>query len=76
MDKDPEPLDKKKPKAFNNYVKYSGLAFQLVGTIGLAGWLGYLLDNYLGLKFPLFILIFTLTAFTGTIYSLYRSFNK
>ncbi len=76
MGKDPGPLDKKKPNPYNDFVKYSGLAFQLVGTIGLAGWLGYLLDNYLELKFPLFILIFTLTAFSGTIYILYRSLNK
>lgn len=76
MDKAPDPSDQKKPSQFNSYLKYSGLAVQLVVTIGIAGWLGYWLDKYLVLKFPLFILIFTMGTFAGVIYQLYRSFNK
>lgn len=76
MAKDPDPSDKKEPKQFNSYLKYSGLAVQLVGTIGLAGWLGYLLDNFLEWGFPLFIIVFTLIAFSGVMFQLYRSMNK
>lgn len=76
MDKDQGPLDQNKPKQFNSYVKYSGLAIQLVVTIGVAGWLGHLLDNYLAMEFPLFILIFTIVAFAGVMYQLYRAINK
>lgn len=76
MGKVPEPSGKKEPKQYNSYLKFSGLAVQLVVTIGLAGWLGYLLDNYLELGFPLFIIVFTLLAFSGTMFLLYKSMNK
>lgn len=76
MDKAQDPSGQKKPSPYNSYLKYSSLAFQLVFTIGLAGWLGYLLDQYLELKFPLFIITFTLSAFVGVIYKLYRSLNR
>jgi F0F1-type ATP synthase assembly protein I len=76
MAKDPGPSDKKAPKPFNTYLKYSGLAIQLVVTIGVAGWLGYLLDNYLSLKFPVFTLVFTMASFGGSFYLLFRSINN
>lgn len=75
MDKDQDPSDQKKQSQSNSYLKYSSLAFQLVFTIGAAGWLGYLLDAYLELRFPLFIIVFTISAFAGVIYKLYRSLN-
>lgn len=76
MGKDPEPSDKKSPKPFNTYIKYSGLAIQLVVTIGVAGWLGYLLDNYLSLQFPVFTIVFTMASFGGSFYLLFRSINN
>jgi len=76
MAKDQGPSDQNKPKPYNTYLKYSGLAIQLVVTIGVAGWLGHLLDNYLNLRFPLFIVIFTIAAFAGVLYQLYRSINQ
>ncbi len=76
MGKDQGPSDQKKPKPINTYLKYSGLAFQLLITIGVAGWLGHKLDNYLEIRFPLFMLLLGLGAFGGTIYQLYRSINQ
>lgn len=76
MGKDRGHSDQNKPKPYNTYLKYSGLAIQLVLTIGVAGWLGHLLDNYLNLRFPLFIVLFTIAAFAGVMYQLYRSFNR
>jgi F0F1-type ATP synthase assembly protein I len=65
-----------KPNPANNYVKYSGLAFQLLGGIGLSGWLGYLLDQYLQVSFPVFMLVFGFIFFVGMMYQLYRTINK
>lgn len=76
MGKDPGPSDQNKPKQVNAYLKYSGLTVQLVFTIGVAGWAGHWLDNYLALKFPAFILLFTIVAFAGVMYQLYRTINK
>ncbi|HMP98474.1 MAG TPA: AtpZ/AtpI family protein [Cyclobacteriaceae bacterium] len=57
-------------------MKYSGLAIQMLITIGLAGWAGYALDKWIGWKFPAAMLGFILIAFAGTIYQLYRSLNR
>lgn len=66
--------DKQKP--VSAYVKYSGLAFQLLAAIGTFGWLGFKLDQLLSLKFPAFMLLFGLLAFSGMMYQVYRSLNK
>ena len=76
MDRAPDPSDQRKPSQFNSYLKYSGLAVQMVVTIGVAAWLGYLLDKYLELKFPLFTVLLTMGTFAGVMFQLYRSINK
>lgn len=66
----------RKPKPYNAYLKYSGLAIQLLGGIAVFGWLGYKLDQYLGLTFPAFMLLFGFLAFGGMMFQLYRSINR
>lgn len=65
-----------KPNQSNNYLKYANLGLQLLLGIGLAGWLGYLLDGYLGLTFPACMLTFGFVTFAGMMYQLYRSLNR
>lgn len=60
-------------KGTNSYLKWSGLAFQLLGSIGVFGWLGYKLDQYLELKFPAFMLTFGFFAFGAVMYQVYKS---
>jgi F0F1-type ATP synthase assembly protein I len=71
-----EPSHNKKLKTYNSYLKYSGLAFQLLAGIGVFGWLGYKLDQHLELQFPVFMLLFGLLAFGGMMYKVYRSINR
>lgn len=66
--------DKKKP--VNDFLKYSGLGIQMMASIGVAAWLGMKVDNYLELKFPVFLLTFVFLIFGGLMYQLYRSLNK
>lgn len=66
----------RKSKRYNNYLRYSGLAFQLLASISIGGWLGYKTDQWLGLEFPLFMLLFGLGGFGGSLYLVYRSFNR
>jgi F0F1-type ATP synthase assembly protein I len=70
-----EPSPNRKSSQYNTYLKYSGLAFQLLAAIGVLGWLGYLLDKRLNL-IPLFTLLFGFLAFGGMMYQIYRSINK
>ena len=60
----------------NGFLKYGSLGIQLLVTIAVAGWLGHLLDNYLVLKFPVFLLTFILLAFGGMMYRVFKSLNN
>ena len=72
----PEPSHNKKLKPYNNYLKYSSLGLQLLAAIGVFGWLGYVLDRYLEIKYPVFMLLFGFMAFGGMMYQVYRSINR
>lgn len=72
----PDPSPHRKSKPSNNYLRYTSLALQLFATIGIFGWLGYLLDGYLNLKFPAFMLLFGFLAFAGMMFQVYRAINR
>jgi hypothetical protein len=67
---------RKKLKTYNSYLKYSSLALQLLIVIGVFGWLGYKLDQYLEIRFPAFMLLLGFGAFGGMMFQVYRSINK
>lgn len=66
----------KKSSPYNNYLRYTGLGFQLLITIGVCGWLGYLADEYLGNKYPVIMLLLGFLGFAGSLYQIYRSINR
>ena len=67
---------KPKQKPYNIYLKYSGLAFQLLAAIAVFGWIGHKIDQALDMQFPAFLLGLGFLAFAGMMYQLYRSINK
>jgi hypothetical protein len=73
MEERPQP-NKKKP--VSSYMKYSGLAFQLLGSMAIFGWLGYKLDQKLSLEFPAFMLLFGFLAFGSVMYQVYKSIKQ
>ena len=73
---DPDHSDPKKPKPYNDYLKYSSLGLQLLAGIGISAWAGHFLDQYFLLAFPVFLLSFVLLAFGGMMFQVYRSMNK
>jgi hypothetical protein len=72
----PEPSPNPKQKPYNTYLKYSSLAFQLLAAIGIMGWIGHKLDQYINSTFPAFMLLFGFAAFGGMMYQLYRSVKR
>lgn len=72
---DPSRLNRK-PAQYNNYLRYSGLAFQLLAAIVIGGWLGYKADQWLNLRYPVFMVILGLAGFGGSLYKVYQSFNR
>jgi F0F1-type ATP synthase assembly protein I len=74
----PKQKQKQNPKQsqLNSYLKYSGLAFQMIGVIGLAVWAGWELDQYLGLRFPVFLIVLSLMSVTASIILIIKSLPK
>jgi len=72
----PEPSPNKKSRPYSNYLRYSGLALQLLITIGVSGWLGYQADRYFGNKYPILMLLLGFLGFGGSLYQIYRSINR
>ncbi len=60
----------------NNYLKYSGLAFQMIGIIGIFTFGGLWLDKKLSWKFPIFTILLTITGVALSIYSGLKDFIK
>lgn len=64
MNKQQDPKQQKK-EPLNNYIKYSGIAVQMILIIGLGAWMGIKLDEHFGLKTPVFtisLLLFSVIA--------------
>ena len=60
----------------NSWMKYAGMAFQIFATLGVAFFIGYKLDAYLGLSFPIFLLSLPLLAMGGVFYQVIKDTNK
>ena len=66
----------RKQNQINEYVKYSGLAFQMAALILLGYWLGSKLDKWLDLSVPIFTIILILLFLSVSFYSLIKSLPK
>lgn len=66
--KDPE----KTGQGAANFAKYSGLAFQMLGTIGVGVYGGLKLDEWQQNKFPLWTLVLSLGSVAGSLYLLIK----
>ncbi len=71
----PPATDPSKPP-YNSFARFSGFAFQLLGGLGVAGWIGYVLDGYLGLSFPVFMLLFVLSMLAAMMYQINKKLNE
>ncbi|NJN25996.1 MAG: AtpZ/AtpI family protein [Cyclobacteriaceae bacterium] len=72
----PKSQPPRKQKPINEYVKYSGLAFQMAALILLGYWLGGKLDKWLEFTIPVFTIILILLFLSVSFYSLIKSLPK
>lgn len=68
--------NKQNRSQLNTYIKYSGLAFQMIAVMGLAVWGGMKLDDAVGNTFPAFMIVLSLLAFTASLIVTIRSLPK
>jgi F0F1-type ATP synthase assembly protein I len=60
----------------NNYARYSGMALQMLGTIGLGVFLGYQLDGYLQNKIPWATVVCSLGFTVGSLVAFIKGLPK
>lgn len=72
-----EPLKpSSKKKALKDYMRYAGLGTEMMGSLLLAAWLGYKLDKWLHLSFPLFLLILPLASLAVLLWRIIKATGK
>ncbi|MDX5346518.1 MAG: AtpZ/AtpI family protein [Hymenobacteraceae bacterium] len=72
----PDKEPKNRQNEVKPYLKYSGLAFQMIAVMLVAALGGQKLDEYLNMKYPVFTTIFLIVAVVASIYLLIVSLTK
>lgn len=73
----PTPNDiERTKKGYNNYLRYTGLGFTMVGTILAFTFAGYWLDKVLSWKFPVFTIVLSLLGIVGSMVYLFKETGK
>lgn len=65
--------DPQSRKTFNNYVKYSGIVFQMLAIIGVFAFIGYKIDEHRQSKQPLITAGLSLIGVVVAFYQVIRS---
>ena len=65
-----------KNKGLNNFAKYTGLAFEMIGIILVTTWGGVKLDKLTGWETPVFTIILSLLGVFAAIYFAIKDFIK
>ncbi|TLV01160.1 AtpZ/AtpI family protein [Dyadobacter luticola] len=63
-------------KVSSGFLKYSGLATQMLGTILVFTYLGYRLDGWQQNKVPWWTLVLSLASIAASLFLLIKSFTK
>ncbi|MBC7553217.1 MAG: ATPase F0F1 [Taibaiella sp.] len=59
-----------------NILRYAGLATQWMVMLLIAVWGGHKLDQLIGWRFPVLLIIFPLAALVISLWALIKEFNK
>lgn len=71
-----KPRQPRNQKQTNEYVKYSGLAFQMAALLLLGYWAGQKLDAWFSLPGPVFTVVLMVLSVVLSMYSLIKSLPK
>lgn len=70
-----DPLTKTTEKT-TSFVQFSGIAFQMLGTIGLGVWAGMKIDQWQNNHRPIWTIVLSLTAIGASLYLFIRQLTK
>jgi len=63
-------------KSKSDLMRYAGLGMQLFVSLGLAVFIGYRVDRWVGMKFPVFVWVLPLVVLFLIIYKLIKETSK
>lgn len=63
------------PSPNNNWMRYAGMAGQMLVTLGLGVWLGMWLDGKTAMGFPIFALSIPVLLLVGILWQLIKDTN-
>ena len=64
----------KPKKKFDDFIRYSSLAFEMIAIMGIGVFAGVKIDQWLGMSFPAFTLGSMILSVIGAIYYVIRRF--
>ena len=70
------PNQPEKQSQAKQYMKYSGIAFQMISVLLLALWGGQKLDEAMGMKNPIFTVVLLLLGVGGSMYLVIKGVTK
>lgn len=73
--RDNDPIKKATEKS-TSFVQFSGIAFQMLGTIGLGVWAGMKLDQWQNNHRPVWTIVLSLMAIGASLYLFIRQLTK
>lgn len=68
--------NKQKEKNTTNFIKYSGMGFQMLATIGLFAFAGYKIDGYRDSHRPIFTALLGVLGVIVSLYQVVRQLNS
>ena len=68
------PNIQKSKKRFDDFIRYSNLALEMLAIMAAGTGAGWAIDHWLELKFPVFTLILMILSVIGAIYQVVRKF--
>ncbi len=63
-------------KQLNAYLKYSGMGFQLLASLGIGAWLGNYADTYQQNQTPIWTLVLMFVFLAATMVHIIREISK
>lgn len=67
---------KDEKKLLNNYVRYTGLGFQMIAVIGVFAFIGYKLDEWQQTKQPVYTALLSVIGVCAALYQVVRSLKN
>ncbi|WP_066222738.1 AtpZ/AtpI family protein [Formosa haliotis] len=65
-------MKEQQKKQLNNYIKFSGMAFQMIAIIGVLTFIGVWLDGKFPNQYSAYTVIFSLIGVIGAIYQIIK----